>query len=47
MSLSETASAATDAEESVVELRVEEEIVVEIESKGEDESVEEASIPQS
>ncbi len=47
MGLNEAASAPADAEESVVELRVEEEIVVEIESKGEDVLVEGESIPQS
>ncbi|ULA64626.1 MAG: Segregation and condensation protein B [Nitrospira sp.] len=47
MGLNEAASASTDAEETVVELRVEEEITVEIEANSETLSVEEESIPKS
>ncbi|MCC6142138.1 MAG: SMC-Scp complex subunit ScpB [Nitrospira sp.] len=47
LGLNEAASTPTDVEEVVAELNVEEEVTVKIESKGEDESVEEASIPQS
>jgi segregation and condensation protein B len=47
MGLNEAASAPTDVEETVVELKVEEETTIDIEAKGEDVFVEEESIPQS
>lgn len=47
MGLNEAVSASADAEETVVELTVEEEITTDIEAKGEDVVVEEESIPQS
>lgn len=47
MGLNEAASAPTDVEETVGELKVEEEVTIEIEAKGQDVFVEEESIPQS
>lgn len=47
MGLNEAASAPTDVEETVVELKVEEEVAIDIEAKGQDVFVEEESIPQS